>query len=133
MLVCVSMCCLRCVVDCRRCVGCCAVVTVQKKNDICKYRKISREGIYFHCRFILFRKKIRIELQSLQFKINSKKINLHHVKSVIISAQMVCSVERCVGALVLVVSWHSPSPHSFSNCGTLLPQSCSARQWAQNP
>ena len=31
-IVCDSMCCLRCVVGCRRCVGCCAVVTVQKKN-----------------------------------------------------------------------------------------------------
>ena len=31
-LVCDSMCCLRCVVGCRRCVGCCAVVTVQKKK-----------------------------------------------------------------------------------------------------
>ena len=30
-LVCDSMCCLRCVVGCRRCVGCCVVVTVQKR------------------------------------------------------------------------------------------------------
>ena len=31
-LLCDSMCCLRCVVGCRRCVGCCVVVRVQKKN-----------------------------------------------------------------------------------------------------
>ena len=31
-LVCDSMCCLCCVVGCRRCVGCCVVVTVQKKK-----------------------------------------------------------------------------------------------------
>ena len=29
---CDSMCCLRCVVGCRRCVGCCVVMTVQKKK-----------------------------------------------------------------------------------------------------
>ena len=39
-LVCDSVCCLHCVVGCRRCVGCCVVMTVQKdQNDICNYRK----------------------------------------------------------------------------------------------
>ena len=34
-LLCESMCCLRCVVGCRRCVGCCVVMNVQKdQNEI---------------------------------------------------------------------------------------------------
>ena len=67
----VSMCCwLR---QCwRRCVGSCVVVTVQKKNDICNYRETSRERFF-----------------PLQFYVNSKKLSLHHVKSVIILTEMV--------------------------------------------
>ena len=49
---CVSMCCLRCVVGCRRCVGCCVVMTVQKKTkttsaitEKCPVRE------FFHYRF----------------------------------------------------------------------------------
>ena len=88
--VCVSMCCLRCVVCCRRCVGCCVVMTVQKdQNNICNYRKKSRDRIYFHYGLKLIRKnKAAFKLQSLQF-FYFEKINLHHVKSVIIFAGMV--------------------------------------------
>ena len=47
-----SMCCLRCVVGCRRCVGCCVGMTVQKKKNVCKFKKMSRERIYLHCGFL---------------------------------------------------------------------------------
>ena len=46
---------------------------------------------FFPLRFHINSKKLknRIELKSLQFKINSEKLNLHHVKSVIILAEIV--------------------------------------------
>ena len=53
------MCCLRCVVGCRRCVGCCVMMTVQKKNqnDICDYRNnIPREN--FSLQFYIYSKNI---------------------------------------------------------------------------
>ena len=54
-----------------------------------------REGLFFtgiilYYRIIIIQKnQRRVKLQSLQFYIYSKTINLHHVKSVIISAEMV--------------------------------------------
>ena len=89
MLLCDSMCCLRCVVGCRRCVGCCVVMTVQKKTKmksgisenpareffpitvLCSVEKIKTALNYRHYSFILIRK------------------NLHDVKSVILFAEMV--------------------------------------------
>ena len=51
---------------------------------------IFRRGNYFVLKFKLIQKnQRRVKLQSLQFYINSKTINLHHVKSVIILAKMV--------------------------------------------
>ena len=45
--VCVSMCCLRCVVGCRRCVGCCVVMTVQKrpKRNLYFQKNVPRENL----------------------------------------------------------------------------------------
>ena len=67
----------------------------EKKNDICNYRRISRERI-FH-----YGVMNRIKLQSLQFYINTKKLNLHHVKSVIIFAEMVSDNPSATSSL-----WH---------------------------
>ena len=54
---CDSMCCLFCVVGCRRCVGCCVVMTVQKKTKTTSViTEISRERIYFHYSLKLIRK-----------------------------------------------------------------------------
>ena len=51
-----------------------------------------RRGIYFYYSFKLIPKnRRRVKLQSLQFYINSKTINLHHVNSVIVFAKMVFS------------------------------------------
>ena len=59
-LVCDSMCCLRCVVGCRRCVGCCVVMAVQKdQSEICNSKKKSRERIYLHCGLNLLKKKLK--------------------------------------------------------------------------
>ena len=64
----------------------------QKKEETFYYRNISSEGIILHYSIILIQKnRRRVKLQSLQFNIDSKTRNLHHVKSVIISAVMVCS------------------------------------------
>ena len=68
MLLCDSVCCLRCVVGCRRCVGCCVVMTVQKT----KMKSVITEKIP------------RNNLSQLQLYINSeilkKRIKLHHYK-----------------------------------------------------
>ena len=80
--------------------------------------KISRKGIYFHYGFKLIRKiKNHIELQSLQFNVSSRTINLHHVKAVIISEEM-------VGVCCAVVA-ASACPISVSNINT--------KGWAHNP
>ena len=80
----------------RRCIGCCVVMTVQKrpKRNI-KVQENIPQGNLFPLRFNINSKKLnRIELQTLQFYINSKTINLHHVKSVIMSAGMVVRTRR---------------------------------------
>ena len=64
----------------------------EKREGTVHYRNISGEGIILYYNLILIQKnQRRVKLQSLQFYINSKTINLHHVKSVIISAEMVHS------------------------------------------
>ena len=62
----------------------------KKREGTFYYRNISSEGIILYYSFIPIQKNQRqVKLQALQFQIDSKTINLHHVKSVIISAQMV--------------------------------------------
>ena len=64
-----------------------------KKQETFYYKNISGEGISLYYSFILIQKnQRRVKSQSLQFLINSKTINLHHVKSVIIFAKMVSTV-----------------------------------------
>ena len=64
--------------------------TQKKREGTLYYRNISGEGIILYYSFILILKnQRRVKLQSLQFYINSKTINLHHVKSVIVFAKMV--------------------------------------------
>ena len=63
--------------------------TQKKERGPFFYRNISSEGIILYYSFILIQKnQRRVKLQSLQFYINSKTINLHHVKSVITFAKM---------------------------------------------
>ena len=53
-----------------------------KKMETSFYRNISGEGIILHHSFKLIQKnQRRVKLQTLQFYINSKTINLHRVKS----------------------------------------------------
>ena len=62
----------------------------KKEEGTFYYRNISGEGIILHYSFMVIQKnQRRVKLQSLQFYINSKTMNLHHVKSVIIVAKMV--------------------------------------------
>ena len=62
----------------------------QKKWGDFLLQEYFRRGNYFYYSFKLIpKKRRRVKLQSLQFYINSKTINLHHVKSVIIFAKMV--------------------------------------------
>ena len=99
-VLCDSMCFLRCVVGCHRCVGCCVVTTFHKRPKRHLYLQENiPQGNLFPLRFF-FLKKIRIELQSLQFYFYSKTINLHHVKSVIISAGMVPCTSYCTAGSV---------------------------------
>ena len=57
--------------------------------------QVSGEDIILYFGFKLIQKnQRRVKLQSLQFDINSKTINLHHVKSVIILAEMVFCTRR---------------------------------------
>ena len=67
----------------------------QKKERFFFGWNISGEGIILYYSFRLIKKnQRRVKLQSLQFYINSKTINLHHVKSVIILAEMVFQWNR---------------------------------------
>ena len=74
--------------------------------------------------FILIHKnQRRVKLQSLQFEINSKTINLHHVKSVIVFAKCLVldlfSLCVCVFLLSLFLSSLSVRRHSvFSHTRT---------------
>ena len=120
-LVCDGMCCLRCVVGCRRCVDCCVVTTVQKKAKTTSVitEKIPREN-FFHCNFILIRKikkkkkKKHIKLQSSQFKNKFEKINLH--------PRQICNYFRQDGNIACV--GHPELEHTAvlksSNTGSLM-------------
>ena len=62
----------------------------EKREGTSNYRNISGEEFNFYCIFkFISKNRRRVKLQSLQFCINSKTINLHHVKSVIIFAKTV--------------------------------------------
>ena len=91
------MCCLR--LCCRlrqcwrRCVGCCVVVTVHKKNDICNYRKYPARDFSIAVLKLLRKFETASNYSHYSF-ILIRKINLHHVKYVHIFAEMVPSVRR---------------------------------------
>ena len=78
----------------------------KKKEETFYYRNISGEEFFFYYSSkIIPKNRRRVNLQSLQFYINSKTIGLQRVKTVIISAQMVPPSFFCVVVL-------SP-PHFF--------------------
>ena len=67
-----------------------AVVWRKKKNDVCNFKKMSRERIYLHYDFNELEKiKNRIELRSLLFKSIRKTIKSAPRISVIIFGRMV--------------------------------------------
>ena len=68
----------------------------EKREGTLYYKNISGEGIILYYSFRLIQKnQRRVKLQSLQFYIKSKTLNLHHVKSVIIFAKMVTVQASC--------------------------------------
>ena len=88
-LVCGSMCCLRCVVGCRRCVGRCVVMTVQKrKTTYVISESPARE--FIPITVLISSKKLKPNLSTvITVLIYSKKIESALRISVIIFAEMV--------------------------------------------